>query len=99
DGAQAELTTVGLLPPAAAPTSPDARQRVSNVDARQRVSDAYVYRPRIVPYTFAFTDDVERGELAWRQRIILFLVSLLLVPPCLNIAILIYDPTVHTHAA
>jgi predicted permease len=85
DGAQAELTTVGLLPPATAPTSRDARQRVSDVDAR---------RPRIVPYTFAFTDDVERGELAWRQRIILFLISLLLVPPCLNIAILIYARTV-----
>ena len=47
-----------------------------------------------MPYTFAFTDDVERGELAWRQRIILFLVTLLLVPPCLNIAILIYARTV-----
>ncbi len=47
-----------------------------------------------MPYTFAFTDDVERGELAWQQRIILLLVSLLLVPPCLNIAILIYARTV-----
>jgi predicted permease len=76
DGAQAELTTVGLLPPAAVPARGDAR------------------RPRVVPYTFAFTDDVERGELAWQQRIILILVSLLLVPPCLNIAILIYARTV-----
>ena len=76
DGAQAELTTIGLLPPATGPTSGDAR------------------RPRVVPYTFAFTDDVERGELAWQQRIILLLVSLLLVPPCLNIAILIYARTV-----
>jgi putative ABC transport system permease protein len=76
DGAQAELTTIGLLPPATAGTSGDAR------------------RPRVVPYTFAFTDDVERGELAWQQRIILLLVTLLLVPPCLNIAILIYARTV-----
>ena len=76
DGAQAELTTTGLLPPATGPTSGDAR------------------RPRVVPYTFAFTDDVERGELAWQQRIILLLVALLLVPPCLNIAILIYARTV-----
>jgi putative ABC transport system permease protein len=76
DGAQAELTTIGLLPPTTVPPRGDAR------------------RPRIVPYTFAFTDDVERGELAWQQRIILFLVSLLLVPPCLNIAILIYARTV-----
>jgi putative ABC transport system permease protein len=76
DRAQAELTIVGLLPPATVPSSGDAR------------------RPRVVPYTFAFTDDVERGELAWQQRIILLLVSLLLVPPCLNIAILIYARTV-----
>lgn len=51
-------------------------------------------RARVVPYTFAFTDDVERGELAWQQRLILLLVTLLLVPPCLNIAILIYARTV-----
>ncbi|HEX5047825.1 MAG TPA: ABC transporter permease, partial [Gammaproteobacteria bacterium] len=51
-------------------------------------------RARLVPYTFAFTDDVEVGELALRQRLILLLVSLLLVPPCLNIAILIYARTV-----
>jgi predicted permease len=85
DGAQAELTTIGLLRPAKAATRADARQRVSDIDA---------HRPRIVPYTFAFTDDVERGELAWQRRIILLLVSLLLVPPCLNIAILIYARTV-----
>ena len=76
ESAQAELSTIGLLPPASPPTTGDAR------------------RPRVVPYTFAFTDDVERGELAWQQRIILLLVSLLLVPPCLNIAILIYARTV-----
>ena len=81
DGAQAELTTIGLLPPATVPTSATAARD----DAR---------RPRVVPYTFAFTDDVERGELAWQQRIILLLVTLLLVPPCLNIAILIYARTV-----
>lgn len=56
--------------------------------------DADPRRPRVVPYTFAFTDDVERGELAWRQRLVLLLVTLLLVPPCLNIAILVYARTV-----
>ncbi|HYE87811.1 MAG TPA: ABC transporter permease, partial [Vicinamibacterales bacterium] len=75
EGAQAELSIIGLLPP----------------DGR---STAQPPRPRVVPYTFAFTDDVERGELAWQQRIILLLVSLLLVPPCLNIAILIYARTI-----
>jgi putative ABC transport system permease protein len=85
DGAQAELATVGLLPPATVPSRRGATPTTSGGDAR---------RPRVVPYTFAFTDDVERGELAWQQRLILLLVSLLLVPPCLNIAILIYARTV-----
>jgi putative ABC transport system permease protein len=76
EGAQAELSTIGLWPSETVSTAIDAR------------------RPRVVPYTFAFTDDVERGELAWQQRIILLLISLLLVPPCLNIAILIYARTV-----
>jgi putative ABC transport system permease protein len=93
DGAQAELTTIGLLPQATVPSRGSATQSTSR-DARQRVSDVDARRPRIVPYTFAFTDDVERGELAWQQRIMLLLVTLLLVPPCLNIAILIYARTV-----
>jgi len=76
DGAQAELATIGLLPPTTLSATADTR------------------RARVVPYTFAFTDDVEQGELAWQQRIILLLVTLLLVPPCLNIAILIYARTV-----
>jgi putative ABC transport system permease protein len=80
EGAEAELATVGLLPLVSGSTSASTSR-----DPR---------RPRVVPYTFAFTDDVERGELAWQQGIILFLVSLLLVPPCLNIAVLIYARTV-----
>lgn len=76
DGAQAELTTVGLLPAATGPTGGEELSA------------------RVVPYTFAFTDDVERGELAWQQRIILLLVAMLLVPPCVNIAILVYARTV-----
>ena len=79
--AQAELATIGLLPqPIEMTTAP--------------TTNAGGIRPRVVPYTFAFTDDVEPGELAWGQRVILFLISLLLVPPCLNIAILIYARTV-----
>ena len=92
DGAQAELTTIGLLPPATGPRSANATPTTTGSAAQPTSGDAR--RPRVVPYTFAFTDDVERGELAWQQRIILLLVTLLLVPPCLNIAILIYARTV-----
>ena len=73
DGAQAELTTIGLLPPAAGPEANEQLQ------------------PRVVPYAIAFTAG---GPPPWLVRIILFLVTLLLVPPCANVAILVYARTV-----
>lgn len=51
-------------------------------------------RPRVVPYTFAFTGDLERGDVRWMIRIVLLAVLLLLVPPCANIAILVYARTI-----
>ena len=50
--------------------------------------------PRVVPYTFAFTGDFDRGEVRWMIRLILVLGALLLLPPCANLAILIYARTV-----
>ena len=47
-------------------------------------------QPRVVFYSAAFFDDYE----SWEVRLLLFLVSLLLVPPCANIAILVYARTV-----
>ena len=76
EGAQAELTTLGLLPRVAVPETDEQ------------------LHPRIVPYTFAFTGDFERGEVGWVIRLILFMVTLLLVPPCANIAILVYARTI-----
>ena len=67
--------------------------------SRRRVPQAELatdeqLRPRVVPYTFAFTGDFEQGEVRWAVVLILSLVALLLVPPCANIAILIYARTV-----
>ena len=50
-------------------------------------------RPRVVPYAFSFLGDMELSELPW-FRLILVLVALLLVPPCANIAILVYARTI-----
>jgi predicted permease len=50
--------------------------------------------PRVVPYTFAFTGDFERGELGLLWSLSSLLLVLLLVPPCANIAILNYARTV-----
>ena len=73
DGAQAELTAIGLLPPVAGPDPSEQLQ------------------PRVVPYAVAFTGDVPPP---WLFRLILLLVTLLLVPPCANVAILVYARTV-----
>jgi putative ABC transport system permease protein len=47
-------------------------------------------QPRVMPYTSAFLGGLDR----WVARLIVFLVSLLLVPPCANIAILVYARTI-----
>ena len=75
ESAQAELTTLGLLPGAVA-TAEDEQ-----------------LRPRVLPYIFGVYDDTER-EVRWLSRIILLFVAFLLLPPCANIAILVYARTV-----
>jgi len=76
EGAEAELATLGLLPPAVAAESDEE------------------LRPRVLPYTFAMAGDLERGDVLWMIRIVLLAVTLLLVPPCANVAILVYARTV-----
>ena len=49
---------------------------------------------RVVPYTFAFTGDFERGELGLLWSLSSLALVLLLLPPCANIAILNYARTV-----
>lgn len=86
EGAQAELTTLGLLPAVAGSQRAGAHQR-----ARQTGEDLHA---RVVPYTSAFTGDDDPGQVRWMVRLILALVILLLVPPCANIAILVYARTI-----
>lgn len=49
-------------------------------------------RPRVVPYAAGLSDSGEAS--GWFDAIVLFLVALLLIPPCANIAILVYARTV-----
>ena len=48
----------------------------------------------MVPYTFAFTGDFERGELGLLWSLSSLALVLLLLPPCANIAVLNYARTV-----
>ncbi len=50
-------------------------------------------RPRVTAYVFGLMDD-QPGQVKWVSRLILFCVALFLIPPCANIAILIYARTV-----
>ncbi len=74
--AQAELSTVGLLPP------------TTDLQADLQL------QPRVMTYTDAFTGDLSSGQGRWTVRLVLFFISLLLLPPCANIAILVYARTV-----
>jgi predicted permease len=75
EGAEAELTTLGLLPP------------VAVVDTSERL------HPRVVPYTLGLVSTGEGNERLM-AGFVLLIVTLLLVPPCANIAILVYARTV-----
>ena len=75
DAAQAELATLGLLPP------------VVPAELRRR------WQTRVVPYTLGLVTTGESDERLL-AGFVLLIVTLLLVPPCANIAILIYARTV-----
>ena len=49
---------------------------------------------RVVPYTFAFTGDIDPTEMSLLWSVSSLLLVLLLLPPCANIAILNYARTV-----
>jgi putative ABC transport system permease protein len=85
--AHAEVSALGILPS----DLRGAQREGGSIDAR---SNAEATGPRVVPYTFAFTGDFERGELGVLWSVSSLLLVLLLVPPCANIAILNYARTV-----
>jgi predicted permease len=62
-----------------------------SIDARPGVE---LTAARVVPYTFAFTGNFERGELGVAWSLSSLALILLLLPPCANIAILNYARTV-----
>ncbi|MEM1245565.1 MAG: ABC transporter permease [Acidobacteriota bacterium] len=45
---------------------------------------------RAMPYSYAFTDDLEPGAVQWALRLVVVFLVLLLLPPCANVAVLVY---------
>ena len=78
--AHAEVAALGILP-------------LANPE-KTALPNAEATGPRVVPYTFAFTGDFERGELGLLWSLSSLALVLLLLPPCANIAILNYARTV-----
>lgn len=72
----------------------DAQAELATLGLRVIPEGDEELEPRVVPYTFAFTGDTDQGEVRWLIRLVLVLGVLLLVPPCANIAILVYARTV-----
>ena len=85
--AHAEVSALGILPPALR----SAQRKEGSIDARPSPEATGA---RVVPYTFAFTGDFERGELGLLWSLSSLVLVLLLLPPCANIAILNYARTV-----
>jgi len=82
-GAHAEVSSVGILPINL--SSESSKRARPNPDATGA---------RVVPYTFAFSGNVEPRELGLIRTLSSLLLVLLLLPPCANIAILNYARTV-----
>ena len=85
--AHAEVSALGILPLALH----SAQREGGSIDARP---NAEATGARVVPYTFAFTGDFERGELGLLWSLSSLALVLLLLPPCANVAILNYARTV-----
>ena len=89
--AHAEVSALGILPPASPSAQREGGSDNPSIEARP---NAEATGPRVVPYTFAFTGDFERGELGLLWSLSSLALVLLLLPPCANIAILNYARTV-----
>ena len=83
--AHAEVSALGILAPALRSAE---RERGPALRSAEREGG------RVVPYTFAFTGDFERGELGLLWSLSSLALVLLLLPPCANVAILNYARTV-----
>lgn len=85
-----EIFTFGRLAPGV--TLDEAQAELATIGMRTAATFPKTHerlQPRVVPYTAQFFDDVSRWELHFAQ----FLITMLLVVVCVNVAILVYART------
>ena len=87
------IYTFGRLAPGV--TFAEARAELSTIGRRMAAAfpDTHEHlRPEVMPYTYPFFD-IDNPETVWSLHLIQFLVSLLIVIVCVNVAILVYART------
>lgn len=92
-----ELTVFGRLAPGASLDS--AAAELTTIGQRTAAAHPRTHeqlRPGVLPYTFTFFD-IDDPSTAWTAHLLQFLITLLLVIVCVNVAILVYARTATRH--
>jgi predicted permease len=91
------LTVFGKLAPGVTLTMAQAELRTLGARATADFPKTHAQlRPRVLPYTFpAF--DIDDPQATWVVHLAQFLISLLLIIVCVNVAILVYARTARRH--
>jgi putative ABC transport system permease protein len=88
-----DLTIFGRLAPGATFESANAELALLGQRAAEAMPQTHAQlRPRILPYTYPFFD-IDSPAIAWVVHLVQFLITLLLVVVCVNVAILVYART------
>jgi len=97
-GAGPALQAFGRLAPGA--TYGSAQAELAALGQRAAVEHPKTHahlRPSVLPYTFPFFD-IDDPQMLWLVRLVQYLLALLLVIVCINVAILVYARTATRHA-
>jgi putative ABC transport system permease protein len=88
-----DLTIFGRLAPGATLESANAELALAGERAAAAMPQTHgQLRPRVLPYTYPFFD-IDSPAIAWMVHLVQFLITLLLVIVCINVAILVYART------
>ena len=88
-----DLTIFGRLAPGATLESANAELTVIGQRAAAAMPQTHAQlRPRVLPYTYPFFD-IDSPAVGWVVHLVQFLITLLLVVVCVNVAILVYART------
>lgn len=71
-------------------TRDDLQAELSSLGTVRESTAEATFDVRAMPYTYAFTDDLEPSTVQRGLRLVVVFLVLLLLPPCANVAVLVY---------